>query len=125
MTPRAPGREPFIRHGDGFEVATVWITTGHRHTAAWYVAAYDKTKTHAQYGRVTPGANTGTVDVRVAASFVGGSTIDVTYTLTGPGDAGNAMVHSMLQEADYAAMMTHWQAAVDESREKIQGHFGR
>jgi hypothetical protein len=35
------------------------------------------------------------------------------------------MVESMLQEVEYAEMMMHWQAAINEYREKIDGHFGR
>ena len=85
----------------------------------------DTTVWDAQYVRVITDVNAGTVDVRVAACRDGGSKIDVTYTLTGLGDAGNAMVESMLQEVEYAEMMMHWQAAINEYREKIDGHFGR
>ena len=121
----APGWEPFILHGDGYEQGTVWITTGHGHTAYWYVAAYDASDRHAKYVRVTPGANAGTVDVRVAPNGDGGSKIEVTYTLTGLSDAGNENVETMLGETEYAEMMVHWQSAINQSRDKIDEHFGR
>lgn len=121
----APGWEPFILHGDGFEKGTVWVTEGHGHTAYWYVANYDTSGRYARYVRVTPGANTGTVEVRVASNESGGSTISVTYELTGLSDTGNKNIEEMLGESAYAEMMEHWRGAIEASRDKIEAHLGR
>ena len=121
----APGWEPFILAGDGYEEGTVWVTLAHGHTGYWYVATYDTADRHAQYVRVTPGADTGTVDVRVESNESGGSTVIVTYRLTGLSDVGNKKVEEMLGESAYAEMMEHWRGAIEESRNKIEAHLGR
>lgn len=119
----APGWEPFILNGDGYEEGTVWVTEGHGHTSYWYVTTYNKVDRHAKYVRVTPGANTGTVDVQVMPNGNGSSTINVTYKLTGLSDAGNKDIEEMLSESEYAEMMEHWQSAIIDSRQKIDAHF--
>ncbi len=121
----APGWEPFILSGDGHEEGTVWVTEGHGHTAYWYVATYSTVDRHAKYVRVTPGANTGTVDVQVMSNGNGGSTVNVTYKLTGLSDAGNQTVSEMLGESAYAEMMKQWKSAINNSREKIDARFGK
>ena len=121
----APGWEPLILSGDGYEEGTVWVTEGHGHTTYWYVATYNTVERHAQYVRVTPGANTGTVDVHVVSDGNGGSTVNVTYTLTGLSDVGNESIESMLDESAYSEMMEHWRGAIEENRDKIDAHLGR
>ena len=121
----APGWEPFILNGDGYEEGTVWVTMGHGHTAYWYVANYNTSDRHARYVRVTPGANTGTVDVQVVPNKNGGSTVSVTYLLTGLSDAGNRNVEETLGESEYSEMMEHWRGAIENSRDKIDAHLGR
>ena len=121
----APGWEPFILNGDGYEEGTVWVTRGHGHTAYWYVANYDTNKRHARYVRVTPGANTGTVEVQVASNGSDGSTVNVTYALTGLSDAGNKNIEEMLGESAYSEMMEHWRGAIEENRDRIDAHLGR
>ena len=69
--------DPIILHGDGYEKGTAFVTTNHGHTSYWLVSDYDIDAKHAQYVRVTPGANTGTVDVTIASNGSGGSTINV------------------------------------------------
>lgn len=121
----APGWEPFILSGDGYEEGTVWVTEGHGRTVYWYVAAYSTVDRHAKYVRVTPAANAGTVDVQVMSNESDGSTINVTYKLTGLSEAGNKNVEEMLSEPEYAEMMVHWQSAINNSREKIDAHFDK
>jgi hypothetical protein len=117
--------DPVILHGDGYEKGTTFVTSHHGKTTYWLVTDYDTETRHAQYVRVTPEANTGTVDVSITANGDGGSTINVSYQLTGLSPAGNADLEDAFSEAAYAEMMREWQAMINDSREKIDRHFGR
>jgi hypothetical protein len=117
--------EPFILNGDGYEEGTVWVTAGHGHKTYWNVADYDTDAGHARYVRVTPEANSGTVDVSVTSNGNGGSTVIVTYQLTGLSDAGNENIAKLLGEAEFARMMQDWRRMINENREKIDDHFSR
>jgi hypothetical protein len=75
--------------------------------------------------RVTPGANTGTVDVSITANGSGGSTVNVAYQLTGLSPAGNADLEGSYSESSYAEMMEEWRTMINDSREAIDEHFGR
>ena len=75
--------DPVILHGDGYEEGTVWVTANHGNTTYWYVANYDTEAKRARYVRVTPDADTGTVDVSLMPNGTGGSIVTVTYQLTG------------------------------------------
>jgi hypothetical protein len=121
----APGWEPFILSGDGYEEGTAWVTTGHGHTAYWYVTNYNTPGRHAQYVRVTPGANTGSVDVSIASNGNGGATVTVAYKLTGLSAAGNDNLAESFSESSYAEMMEEWRTLINDNREKIEAHFGR
>lgn len=103
----------------------MWVTSGHGHTTYWYVAHYNTADRHAQYVRVTPEANSGTVDVSIASNGNGGATVNVTYQLTALSAAGNDHLEESFGESDYAAMMEEWQALIYDSRKKIDDHFGR
>ena len=54
---------------------------------------------------MTPGADTGTVDVSVTSSGKGGSTVSIVYQLTALIEAGNKKLAESLNEYSYAAMM--------------------
>jgi hypothetical protein len=120
----APGWEPHILSGDGFEEGTVWVTESHGHTGYWYVADYDTVARHARYVRVTPGADAGTVDVSLKPSGAGGSKVRVTYQLTALSEAGNQHLSESFSELKYAEMMKHWQSLIEDSRDRIDAHFG-
>lgn len=120
-----PGWDPVVLHGDGFEKGTVFVTEAHGHTTHWLVMDYDTKARHALYVRVTPGVDTGTVDVSIAPNGNGGSTVTVDYQLTGLSPAGNEKLEESFSEAEYAGMMGEWRSMINDSREKIDAHFGR
>lgn len=120
-----PILDPVILNGDGYEESAVWVTTHHGHTTYWYVAKYDTESRQARYVRVTPEANAGTVDIAVTANGKGGSTINVTYQLTGLSEAGNKDIESLLNEAAYKNMMQDWQSMINESRAQIEAYFAK
>ena len=117
--------DPIILNGDGYEEGTVWVTANHSQTTYWYVSDYDTDAKHAQYVRVTPDVNSGTVDVSVSSNGKGGSTVSVTYQLTGLSEAGNKRVQESLGEANYVAMMEEWQSMINASRAQIDAHFSK
>jgi hypothetical protein len=117
--------DPFILHGDGFEKGTTFVTTHHGHTTYWLVTDYDTEAKHAQYARVTPEANTGTVDVSIDSNGTGGATVNVAYQLTGLSPAGNSDLEKSFSESNYAEMMEEWRTMINNSRAKIDDHFGR
>ena len=51
--------------------------------------------------------------------------INVAYQLTGLSAAGNADLEDSFSESQYAAMMEDWRSMINDSREKIDAHFGR
>ena len=117
--------DPIILNGDGYEEGTLWVTVNHGHTTYWYVSDYDTDAKHAQYVRVTPDANSGTVDVSVTPDGKGGSIVTVSYQLTGLSEAGNKGVQELLEEANYAAMMEEWRSMINDSRAQIDAHFSK
>ena len=117
--------DPVVLNGDGYEKGTVFVTNNHGHTTYWLVTDYDTKAKHAQYVRVTPEANTGTVDVSITANGRSGATINVAYQLTGLSPAGNSELEKSFGESNYAEMMEEWRTMINDSREKIDEHFGR
>jgi len=117
--------DPVVLNGDGYEKGTVFVTANHGHTTYWLVADYDTDAKHAQYVRVTPGANTGTVDVSITPNGEAGATVNVSYQLTALSPAGNADLEESYGESHYAEMMEEWRTMIVGSREKIDDHFGR
>lgn len=116
---------PVILHGDGYEKGTAFVTTNHGHTTYWLVTDYDIEAKHAQYARVTPEANTGTVDVSITSNGNGGATVNVAYQLTGLSPTGNSDLEESFSESSYAEMMEEWRTMINNSREKIDDHFSR
>jgi len=117
--------DPAILHGDGYEKGTAFVTTNHGHTSYWLVTDYDTEAKHAQYVRVTPESNIGTVDVSIISNGNGGTTVNVAYQLTGLSLAGNSDLEESFSESNYAEMMEEWQTMIINSRVKIDDHFGR
>jgi len=115
--------DPKILHGDGFEAGTVFITTNHGPSTYWQVCDFDRDAGHARYVRVTPESDTGMVDVRVSSNNTGGSTINVTYQLTGLTPSGNDKLSTAYSAPDYAAMLQNWQRMIRDSRATIDEFF--
>lgn len=120
-----PGWDPVVLNGDGFEKGTVFVTTNHGPTTYWQVTDYDADVKRAQYIRVTPEADTGTVDVSVVTNGSGGSIVNVAYQLTALSIDGNRKLRESFSETDYAEMLEEWRTLINANREKIDRHFGR
>ena len=117
--------DPVILHGDGYEKGTAFVTSNHGHTTYWFVTDYDTNTKHAQYVRVTPEVNTGTVNVSISSNGNGGATVNVHYQLTGLSPAGNSDLEESFNESSYAEMMEEWRTMINDNRAKIDEHFGR
>ena len=109
--------DPVMLSGDGYEKGTTFVTNNHGNTTYWLVTDYDTEAKHAQYVRVTPGANTGTVDVSLTSNGIRGSTVNVAYRLVGLSQTGNADLEDSFSEPKYAAMMEEWRSMINSSRE--------
>lgn len=86
------------RGRDGRE--TVWIVTDDEPSAG-----------RVSYARLAGESNMGLVDVRCSGDG-GGSSVQVTYTLTGLNPEGRAFVAGFLAGARYEAMMAEWKQAL-------------
>jgi len=117
--------DPVILHGDGYEAGTVFVTAHHGHTTYWHVIDYDTAARHARYLRVTPDADTGTVDVSVEPNGKGGCLVRVTYQLTALSAAGKAKLQDAFSAPKYAEMMDEWRTMINDHRAQIDVHSGR
>lgn len=109
-----PAWDPVILNGDGYEQGTAFVTTNHGPTTYWMVTEYDTKARRAQYVRVTPGANTGIVDVSITSNETGGATVHIAYRLTGLSLAGNAELEDSFSKPQYAAMMERWRTMIHD-----------
>ena len=117
--------DPIVLHGDGYETGTVFVTSHHGQTTYWLVTDYDTETKHAQYVRVNPDANTGTVDVSIAPNENGGSTVNVRYQLTALSPDANTALEESFSETHYAEMMESWRTMIVDSKDNIDEYFGR
>lgn len=115
--------EPRFLHGNGVEAGTVFVTTNRGSDTYWLVSEFDQARRRAKYIRVTPELFTGTVEVLVADSGAGGSTVTVCYQLTGLSAAGNCELQDTFSESAYTAMMQEWQQMIGNSRPAIDEFF--
>lgn len=118
----APGWQPNILSGDGFEQGTVWLTKHHDVTTYWYVTKYDKKSKEALYTRVAPDSNMGTVSVTLSENEKGGSKVVVTYKLTSLSPDGNKMLTKQFNEQSYNAMVKEWRELILKNMNKINAH---
>jgi hypothetical protein len=115
--------DPEILHGDGFEAGTVFVTSNHGPKTCWLVSEFDRKNRRAKYTRVTPDAHAGTVEVAVSDNATGGSTIRISYHLTGLSRAGDETLEESYGESEFAAMMRQWQGMIQTCRPVIDEHF--
>ena len=115
----APGWNPTILRGDGFEADSVFTTYHDEQVTYWHVAVYDKKSKHARYTRVTPNSDIGTVDVRLSSNGNHGSVVKVTYKLTSLTPFGDKVLTQHFDEASYANMMIEWQEHIINNMDKI------
>ena len=112
-------------NGDGFEQGTVFVTSGHGTKTYWLVAEYDPQINLARYVRTTPEVDTGTVNVSIASTEDGRSTVTVSYQLTGLSQAGNEPLKVSLDPSHYAPIMEDWRTMIENNRDRIDEHFSR
>ena len=117
--------DPIVLHGDGYEKGTVFITNHHGYTTYWLVTDFDTDTKHAQYVRVTPDVNMGTVDVSLAPSSKTGSIVNVAYQLTALSASGKAILQKSFSQSSYAQMMEDWRTEINRNREKIKEYFSK
>ena len=115
--------DPVVLNGDGYEKGTVFVTNNHGHTTYWLVTDYDTDAKHAQYVRVTPDVDTGTVDVTLMPNSKGGSIVHVAYQLTALSATGNKHLQTSFSKSDYGQMMEHWRTMINHNRQSIDDHF--
>jgi hypothetical protein len=118
----APGWNPNVLSGDGFEHGTVWLTQHGDVTTHWYVSKYDKHSKEAVYIRVTPGSDMGTVAVALSSNKKGGAKVEVTYKLTALSTEGNKKLTHHFNEKSYNAMIKEWKALIIKNMDKIKAH---
>ena len=78
----------------------------------WSCVAWDPTRFHVRYVRVTPASRFGFVDVACSAPASGQTEATVTYTFTALNDDGMAYLSS-LTEGAFAKMIDDWQVRIN------------
>jgi hypothetical protein len=106
-----PHWDPIILSGDGTEEGTVFVTSHGDETTIWVVVDFDLNRHRARYARVTPASRAGTVEVQVQANGRGGSTVTVSYELTGLSESGNENLAGFDSRA-YSEMMKEWEELI-------------
>lgn len=106
-----PGWEPTILSGDGIEQGTVFVTGHGDEATIWVVVDFDEKAYRARYTRITPASRAGTVEVKLQANGLGGSTVKVTYELTALSESGNQNLADFDTRA-YEEMLNEWETLV-------------
>ena len=125
-----PGEELWVDHwaplylaGDGYKQGSMFLTKGHGKPVHWYVSQYDEIQRRAQYVRVMPGKNMGTVTVDVLDNGQGGSIVKVKYDLASLSLKENKALANAFSEQNYAQMMREWKRMVEANMDKINRHY--
>ncbi|MCV2884028.1 hypothetical protein OE749_04910 [Aestuariibacter sp. AA17] len=118
----APGWNPNILSGDGFEKGTAWLTQHGNITTYWHVSKYDIENKQAIYTMITPDETMGTVSVAISSNDKGGSVVSVTYKLTGLSKAGNKKLTTHYSKTHYPKMIAQWKSWIESNMDKINAH---
>ncbi|MCW8806812.1 MAG: SRPBCC family protein [Rhodanobacter sp.] len=107
----AQGWHPELLSGDRGR-GSVFRTRRHDgHETVWIVTDDEPAAGRISYARLAGGSNMGLVDVRCSGDGEG-STVQVSYTLTGLNPEGRAYASEFLADARYGAMMAEWKQAL-------------
>jgi hypothetical protein len=116
----APGWQPNMLNGEGYEEGDVWITQREDSTTYWYVSKYDTLLKKAVYTFVTPDLLMGTVHVVLTENGNGGSLVKVTYNLTALSNNGNHKLKTQYSSENYPKMIAQWKTLIMNYLDKIQ-----
>ena len=107
-----PDWQPQYFHpSDGHTSAGMVFSTGHGgETTLWTLADYEPASYRYRYVRVTPGSRFVQVAVQCQALGAANTGVQVSYTLTGLSEAGNATIRDFA--AGYHAMLAEWRSLI-------------
>lgn len=108
----------YFHPANGETVEGMVFTTGEgEELTYWTVVDFDLAGLRARYARVTPGSRSTLVEVCCHPDGEAQCQVEVTYTLTGLSEVGNAAIDAFVGDA-YPLMIEGW-------REKILEHLKR
>jgi len=116
----APGWQPNILSGDGFEEGTIWVTKHDNSTTYWHVSKYNTQLNEAIYTFVTPDLVMGTVKVVLSDNSKKGSVVKITYNLTALSTKGNQKLRSHYSKDHYPKMIAEWKMLIMKNMKKIK-----
>jgi hypothetical protein len=96
------------------EEGMVFTTAAGGEATLWLLTSYEPAAGRAEYARITPGSRVAVVKVRCEAE--GAQTrVNVSYTITGLSDAGNAYAREMSARR-FAEYIDTWPASIARAR---------
>ena len=110
----AEGWEPHMLFpAEGAAQTGAVFTTGHppEGESIWALTAYEPTRLHLAYLRVTPGLHVAFIEIQCAGAQDGTTRATVTYTLTGLSASGNDYLAHF--SARYQEEMAAWERAIN------------
>lgn len=116
----APGWQPILLSGEGYEQGNVWITKQANSTTYWHISRYDTLLHEAVYTFVKPNLLMGTVSVMVTENTNNGSLVNVTYNLTALSEKGNNKLRTQYSRENYPKMIAEWKMLIMDYLDKIK-----
>lgn len=108
-----PGWAPEILSGHGERGSAFRTRSVDGTVSTWICCRFDPVGGCASYVRIAEGSNIGIIDVDCVALGPTRARIDVTYTLTALGEAGDGFVGEFLDEGTYRASIESWKSLID------------
>lgn len=109
-----PNWIPTLIKGDCFRKNDIFINT---HGTVFIVNDYDSECGHIAYSRVASGMTAGTIEISITPEGKG-SSVQITYRMTGLTEEGNESVRKMTA-AVYAEEMTSWETDIQCRKNEI------